>query len=105
MAWKCVLQHLTTLNVLFSYFYHRYEEEAPAVIEAVRPPPGWPHAGAIEARNLTVRYRPELDPVLTDLRLVISWLFPSVVLPLALSHEASGGYLLPAAGTRPCGSS
>ncbi len=46
----------------------RYDEEAPAVIESRRPPPGWPLKGSIEARDLTVRYRPELDPVLKGLR-------------------------------------
>jgi len=47
--------------------YNRYDEEAPAVISEHRPPPGWPAQGAIEARNLVVKYRPELDPVLQNL--------------------------------------
>lgn len=32
-----------------------------------RPPAEWPTEGAIEARSLVVRYRPELDPVLKGL--------------------------------------
>jgi ATP-binding cassette subfamily C (CFTR/MRP) protein 1 len=46
----------------------RYDEEAPTEVAGTKPPPGWPHAGAIEARNLTVKYRPELEPVLKGLR-------------------------------------
>lgn len=38
--------------------------EAPAVIPASRPPPGWPTAGAITVDRLVVRYRADLDPVL-----------------------------------------
>ncbi|KAG2442750.1 hypothetical protein HXX76_002831 [Chlamydomonas incerta] len=47
--------------------YDRYEEEAPAVVEAHRAPRGWPKEGAISIKDLVVRYRPELDPVLRGL--------------------------------------
>ncbi|KAG2450119.1 hypothetical protein HYH02_000222 [Chlamydomonas schloesseri] len=47
--------------------YHRYEEEAPAVVEGHRAPRGWPKEGAISIKDLVVRYRPELDPVLRGL--------------------------------------
>eukprot|EP00798_Chlamydomonas_sp_ICE-L_P018310 gene18310-24772_t len=47
--------------------YDRAEEEAPAVIEACRPPIGWPNKGVISIEKLCARYRPELDLVLTDL--------------------------------------
>jgi ATP-binding cassette, subfamily C (CFTR/MRP), member 1 len=30
------------------------------------PPPDWPHAGAIEARHLSLRYRQHLPPALND---------------------------------------
>eukprot|EP01133_Synstelium_polycarpum_P011581 gene11581-13516_t len=35
------------------------------------PPPGWPHAGEIEFRDLEVRYRPTMDPSLRGLSAVI----------------------------------
>ncbi|KAJ4816006.1 multidrug resistance-associated protein 1 [Rhynchospora pubera] len=38
--------------------------EAPPVIEGNRPPPGWPSAGVIEFKDVWLRYRPELPPVL-----------------------------------------
>ncbi|PWN45185.1 hypothetical protein IE81DRAFT_344880 [Ceraceosorus guamensis] len=38
--------------------------EASAVIESNRPPASWPSKGAIEVRNLSLQYAPELDPVL-----------------------------------------
>jgi ATP-binding cassette, subfamily C (CFTR/MRP), member 1 len=38
--------------------------EAPPVIEGKRPPPGWPLAGIIEFKDVWLRYRPELPPVL-----------------------------------------
>lgn len=44
--------------------YEAVETEAPAIIEAHRPPASWPQEGAITVQSLWVRYRPELDPVL-----------------------------------------
>jgi ABC-type multidrug transport system fused ATPase/permease subunit len=45
--------------------------EAPLVIEDERPPPGWPSAGVIEFKNVVMRYRPELPPVLHGLSVKI----------------------------------
>ncbi|KAI9333757.1 hypothetical protein DFJ73DRAFT_799177 [Zopfochytrium polystomum] len=45
--------------------------EAPEVIQGSRPPSGWPTRGAIEIRNLTLRYRPHLSPVLKGLTLTL----------------------------------
>ncbi len=45
--------------------------EAPLVIEDERPPPGWPSAGVIEFKNVVLRYRPELPPVLHGLSVKI----------------------------------
>ena len=38
--------------------------EAPAFLQGCRPPENWPSQGIVEFRNLTVRYRPDLPPVL-----------------------------------------
>jgi ATP-binding cassette subfamily C (CFTR/MRP) protein 1 len=45
--------------------YAELPVEAPSIVAETRPPPGWPHAGAISIRNLTARYRPGLPPVLS----------------------------------------
>ncbi|XP_024518371.1 ABC transporter C family member 2 isoform X2 [Selaginella moellendorffii] len=45
--------------------------EAPLVVENRRPPPGWPSAGAIEMKNVVMRYRPDLPPVLHGLSVSI----------------------------------
>lgn len=47
--------------------YDKYQEEAPLVIPASRPPQHWPHQGAIQVDSLVVKYRPNLDPVLRGL--------------------------------------
>ncbi|KAH6558767.1 hypothetical protein KP509_1Z046600 [Ceratopteris richardii] len=41
--------------------------EAPLVIEKNRPPSGWPSKGAVEFRNIVMRYRCGLPPVLAGL--------------------------------------
>lgn len=41
--------------------------EAALVVETNRPPPGWPSKGAIEFKNVVMRYRPDLPPVLLGL--------------------------------------
>lgn len=46
--------------------YHNEPEEK-AAISHPRPPAEWPQAGAIEAVQLVVRYRPQLPPVLKSL--------------------------------------
>lgn len=38
--------------------------EKPPIIPTNRPAASWPERGAITVQNLTVRYRPELDPVI-----------------------------------------
>jgi ABC-type multidrug transport system fused ATPase/permease subunit len=45
--------------------YAELPVEAPPIVAEARPPPGWPHAGAISIRNLTARYRSGLPPVLS----------------------------------------
>jgi len=47
--------------------YNRYEEEAPALLPESGLPSNWPTEGVIEARALTVKYRPELPAVLKGL--------------------------------------
>jgi len=44
--------------------YIDLDQEAPLVIEDHRPPPGWPSAGKVEFKNVLMRYRPNLPPVL-----------------------------------------
>ncbi|KAI5055599.1 hypothetical protein GOP47_0029120 [Adiantum capillus-veneris] len=41
--------------------------EAPLIMESNRPPPGWPSAGYIEFKNVVMRYRYDLPPVLSGL--------------------------------------
>lgn len=42
------------------------DEEAAAITE-LRPPPGWPTQGAIEVKDLQVKYAADLDPVLHNI--------------------------------------
>ncbi|KAJ3095209.1 hypothetical protein HDU96_001277 [Phlyctochytrium bullatum] len=51
--------------------YLAIEQEAPAMIEASRPPSDWPSAGAISVKNLELRYAPDLDLVLKDVSVEI----------------------------------
>lgn len=51
--------------------YADLEPEAPLVIENHRPPPGWPSAGAVEYKDVVMRYRPDLPPVLHGISLKI----------------------------------
>ncbi len=44
--------------------YTKLTPEKPPVIADHRPPKGWPSEGVIEAEDLVVRYREDLDPVL-----------------------------------------
>ncbi|XP_065882181.1 ABC transporter C family member 12-like isoform X1 [Euphorbia lathyris] len=46
--------------------------EAPEVIESNRPPPAWPSSGSINFRDVVLRYRPELPPVLHGLSFSVS---------------------------------
>ena len=47
--------------------YTELQSEAPLEIPDHRPPPGWPSAGAISFKNVVMRYRPDLPPVLHGL--------------------------------------
>ncbi|KAG8987811.1 hypothetical protein FRB90_003131 [Tulasnella sp. 427] len=40
------------------------EQEPPHIIETSRPPPEWPTQGALEFRDVVMKYRPNLPPVL-----------------------------------------
>ncbi|KAL2912111.1 Transporter of the ATP-binding cassette (ABC) [Polyrhizophydium stewartii] len=46
--------------------YMHIEEEAPTEIAGSRPPPNWPQNGNISVENLTLRYAPDADPVLSN---------------------------------------
>ena len=47
--------------------YMETDQEAQAIIAESRPPATWPSQGAIEFQKYTTRYRPDLEPVLSDL--------------------------------------
>jgi hypothetical protein len=44
--------------------YHGLPQEAPPQILDKKPPPEWPQEGRLAYRDVWLRYRPELDPVL-----------------------------------------
>ncbi|KAJ6367635.1 hypothetical protein OIU78_000241 [Salix suchowensis] len=46
--------------------------EAPATVETHRPPPAWPSSGSMKFRDVVLRYRPELPPVLHGLSFEVS---------------------------------
>jgi ABC-type multidrug transport system fused ATPase/permease subunit len=46
--------------------YIDIEQEPPAIIESHRPAPGWPHEGAVQIRNIYLRYAPDLPDVLKN---------------------------------------
>jgi ATP-binding cassette, subfamily C (CFTR/MRP), member 1 len=50
------IQHYSTIPI-----------ERPAIIDTHRPSQDWPQNGSISFKNLTARYRPELEPVLKDI--------------------------------------
>lgn len=52
--------------------YIELPSEAPLVIESNRPPPGWPSSGVIKFRDVVLRYRPELPPVLHGISFTIT---------------------------------
>jgi ABC-type multidrug transport system fused ATPase/permease subunit len=53
------------------HYANELDKEAPAVIEDVRPPAEWPSGGAIEFKNVEMRYRPDLPPVLKGLSMSV----------------------------------
>lgn len=44
--------------------YTKLTPEKPPIVANHRPPQGWPSQGVVEAQDLVVRYREDLDPVL-----------------------------------------
>ncbi|CAG8886463.1 unnamed protein product [Penicillium nalgiovense] len=46
--------------------YLDVDQEAASVIEESRPASDWPSQGAVEFKNYSTRYRPDLDPVLKE---------------------------------------
>ncbi|CAO3592407.1 unnamed protein product [Absidia cylindrospora] len=44
--------------------YLNIDQEAPSVVEGRRPPAAWPTSGAVQVKDLEIRYAPELDPVI-----------------------------------------
>ncbi|KPV77486.1 uncharacterized protein RHOBADRAFT_24011 [Rhodotorula graminis WP1] len=53
------------------HYANELDKEAPAVIEDSRPPAEWPSGGAIEFKNVEMRYRPDLPPVLKGLNMSV----------------------------------
>lgn len=47
--------------------YSKLEHEAPAINSACRPPQQWPAHGKIQLKNVQMRYRKDLDPVLKNI--------------------------------------
>lgn len=47
--------------------YTKLTPEKPPIIANHRPPQGWPSQGVVEAQDLVVRYREDLDPVLRNI--------------------------------------
>ncbi|GAN04018.1 multidrug resistance-associated ABC transporter [Mucor ambiguus] len=65
------IRQYTSLEMSFNAIeriveFMEIDQEAPA-ITSIRPPPQWPAQGAIEVKDLEVRYAADLDPVLRDL--------------------------------------
>lgn len=65
------IRQYTSLEMSFNAIeriveFMEMDQEAPA-ITGIRPPPQWPAQGAIEVKNLEVRYAADLDPVIKDL--------------------------------------
>ncbi|KAF9973525.1 hypothetical protein BGZ73_003215 [Actinomortierella ambigua] len=72
----CVRQYAEVENNMnaverLHHYAHELELEAPAIVPDNRPDDHWPSQGAIEIRNLEMRYRPELPSVLHNLSLDI----------------------------------
>ncbi|GAA6031091.1 hypothetical protein JCM8097_004000 [Rhodosporidiobolus ruineniae] len=53
------------------HYANNLEREAPAVIEDNRPPQEWPSGGQISFKDVVMKYRPDLPPVLRGLSLDI----------------------------------
>ncbi|KAL0136787.1 P-loop containing nucleoside triphosphate hydrolase protein [Mucor lusitanicus] len=69
------IRQYTSLEMSFNAIeriveFMEIDQEAPA-ITSIRPPPHWPTQGAIEVKDLEVRYAADLDPVLRDLSFTV----------------------------------
>ncbi|KAL4852933.1 Multidrug resistance-associated protein 1 [Chlorella vulgaris] len=51
--------------------YWSLPQEAPAALPEAQPEPQWPQQGCIEYRDVWMRYRPELDPVLRGVSFLV----------------------------------
>ncbi|CAO0789946.1 unnamed protein product [Mucor circinelloides] len=65
------IRQYTSLEMSFNAIeriveFMEIDQEAPA-ITSIRPPPQWPAQGAIEVKDLEIRYAADLDPVIRDL--------------------------------------
>ncbi len=53
------------------YAHDLAQEAAQETDPSCRPPPGWPHSGALSMRDVTLRYRPALPPALREISLEV----------------------------------
>ncbi|GAA5888140.1 hypothetical protein JCM5296_005447 [Sporobolomyces johnsonii] len=53
------------------HYSNELEQEAPPQIAETTPPPAWPDQGAVSIKDIELRYRPELPPVLRNVSLDI----------------------------------
>lgn len=51
--------------------YWELPQEAPAKLKDHTPPDDWPHDGRIEFKDVEMKYRPELDPVLKGVSFIV----------------------------------
>ena len=52
------------------------QQEAPAVVPGNRPGPGWPGRGEIQLAGVSLRYRPDLPLVLSNISITIGEFYP-----------------------------
>ena len=63
---------MASVETLTHYSHgNNIEQEAPHEIEDTKPPAQWPDRGAVEFKNIVMRYRPGLPLVLKGLSLSI----------------------------------
>lgn len=53
------------------YYAGHVEQEAPHFIEGTTPPAPWPSVGKLEIKDMQLKYRPELPPVLDGLTMTV----------------------------------
>lgn len=54
------------------YYANEVEQEAPHQVKNLTAPPSWPSGGRIVMKDVFMKYRPELGPVLKGLSMEIS---------------------------------